>query len=799
MATTTKSASRSSDRGERGHRRLRDQPIAFLGLFLAPIAGLLVSWLIHAYTYGINWSVAGHRWVITGNIAALTVTIALVACGAIGMGFAAWHIAEHRRTPLRVMLTGSSSAIVWLFAISIGVGPHRWWSFAFVVFGWYVAGLWTLTRLNVTRQDPREPGEEKETWLDRLGLKGSHGKVRDQVRDAEGNLVRTVVDVQNAPGETVKPLQDAIPNLESHAKAPAGMSTAIGDPDRADRSTLEILHVDPLKKRLPYGPPSHPGGSIEDPLNIALYNNGHPMWCYLAGGPVAINPTGAIIMGTTRAGKTLAENLLYTEMGSRTDVVICYLNKAKGLQDLRPIAPVVEVAIVSDSDRDYSSAFERFKSLLSYRSRVLGEYGISAWTAGRCFHNPPQRKANGDPVPMEPMPFLEIHIGEADAVLDNYKSDDGAIYLASKGLSLGTATNWSLQRAGHDSMPTGLRENLGARFCFGTMTASATAMALSEPTIDAGAHPENWGARKPGYFYYEGPGVDETLYARFAKTYSLAPGADPRWTIEELSAAMSEEMLRRNRENAPRMAKLDRGSALATGKIGDACWWDVMARRTEEIRVQLGASANPSANQPANMTASDRKPTPQTPEAYPANREDEMSSFAVTATPQDAEDPDDVEIDLEIKAEIRNTDTVEGVELYPADEDGETAEGIDLSAPLETAEGVVGMSWADPRPAAPSRTEAILAVRETLVELLADPAKRDPDDETAALVQVADVTDRLKFKSRPWMSGVLSEMAAGTIDPPGDVTMTLADDQPLGNGRPNLYRLRRSRSVEASA
>jgi hypothetical protein len=795
MATTTRSTSRSGDRDQRGHRRLRDQPLTFLGLFLSPFAGLLTSWLIHVYVMGINLDWGSVHWHVRTSSAAPFVTVVLITLATVGLSVLAWQFAEHRTAALQRTLTGSVASLGLLFAINVGTGPHYWWSGGFIGMGWLVAVTWSMTRLNVTRRDAREPGEEKETWLDRLNLKGSHGKVREQVRDAEGNLVRTVVDVQNAPGETVKPLQDAIPNLESHAKAPAGMSTAIGDPDRADRSTLEILHVDPLKKRLPYGPPSHPGGSIEDPLNIALYNNGHPMWCYLAGGPIAVNPTGAIIMGTTRAGKTLAENLLYTEMGSRTDVVICYLNKAKGLQDLRPIAPVVEVAIVSDSDRDYSSAFERFKGILSYRSRVLGEYGISAWTAGRCFHNPPQRKANGDPVPMEPMPFLEIHIGEADAVLDNYKSDDGAIYLASKGLSLGTATNWSLQRAGHDSMPTGLRENLGARFCFGTMTATATAMALSEPTIDAGAHPENWGARKPGYFYYEGPGVDETLYARFAKTYSLAPGADERWTIEELSAAMSEEMLRRNRENAPRMAKLDRGSALATGKIGDACWWDVMARQTEAIRVQLGASANPTAN----MTAADRKPTPQTPEAYPANREDEMSNFAVTATPQDAEDPDDVEIELEIAAEIRDTDNVAGVDLYPADEDGETAEGVDPSVPLETAEGVAGMSWADPRPAAPSRTEAILAVRETLVELLADPAKRDPDDDTAALVQVADVTDRLKFKSRPWMSGVLSEMAAGTIDPPGDVTMTLADDLPIGNGRPNLYRLRRSRSVEASA
>jgi hypothetical protein len=800
---TTKTA-RSSDRSERGHRSLMQQPIAFLGLFLAPFGGLLTAWAIHLYIVGWDW----RGWVVQGSSTALGVTNTLTGVAAVLLAGAAWHFAEHRKTPMRVALTGSVGSITVLFGVSIYVGPHRWWGLTFILVAWFVAGMWALTRLNVTRSDSRhEPAEEKETWLDKIGLKGTRGKVKEQVHDADGNLVRTTISGQSSDGGTLSDVQGAVPHLESKLATPAGMTTATGNPERADQWELDILHVDPLKNRLPYGPPSHPGGSIEDPLNFAAYNNGHPLWCYLGGGPVAVNPTGLIIMGTTRAGKTLGENLLYTEAGTRTDVVILYMNKAKGLQDWRGIAPVTEVAIISDSEGDYSSAFTRLGKMIKYRSDVLGEYGISAWTANRCYHNPPQRKANGQPVPMAPMPFLMVHVGEADAILENYKSDEGAIFVASKGLSLGIATAVSLQRAGHDSMPTGLRDNLGARICYGTLTATATGMALSEPTMDAGAHPENWGARKPGYFYFEGPGVDETLYPKFAKTYSLAPGMRQDASIEEHNVAMQEEMLRRNLESAPRMARLDRGSAESTGKVGDAIWWDLMAGRTQALRLRVGATATGSqaVSQPtapvagpasANMTATDRVDATATPQPYEppfADDDDEEDGvqFATTDVPEGG-DPDSMDAAAEIRSEVAETDSVEGLELYPDFGDGETWELTDVDTPLEMPAELAGMSWADDRPEPASRGEAIEAVRETLVSLMDDPARRDPEDDAAALIRVQDVTRVCKFRARGWVSGVIADISTGSIDPPIGITMERADDRPAGPGKPNWYRLRRS-------
>lgn len=780
----SKAATTKHDRTERGVRPLWQQPIAFLGLFLSPFAGLFTAWAMHLYIVGFQL----RTWTLTGSPAALGVTNTLIGVAAVVLSYTAWCFAEHRKMPLRIALAASVFTLTALFGVSVGVGPHRWWSFAFICCAWFVAATWSLTRLNVTRADPRTDGQEAEGPEFIKRLKGWAGKAKTVYND-DGTPLRTEVRLQAAPGDTIGTVQEVIPNIESYAGAPGGMTTAIRDPDRADRGVLDVLHVDPLKNRLPYGPPSHPGGSIEDPITFASYNSGHPVWCHLAGGPVAVNPTGGIIMGTSRAGKTLGENLLYTEVGSRTDVVIMYLNKAKGMQDIRPIAPIVEVAVISDSDQDYASALDRLKGVMAYRQRVLGEYGISAWSSKRCFHNPPQRKANGDPVPMEPMPYLMLHVGEADAVLDNYKADDGAVYVASKGLSLGVASFWSLQRAGHEQMPTSLRDNLGARWCFGTLSQAATAMALSDPTMDAGAHPEHWGARKPGYFYFEGPGVEETLYPRFAKTQSLAPGMSQDALIDEHNAAMAAEMLRRNLANAPRMARLDRGSAEATGMVGGVCWWDLMARRTAELRVQLGATA-------------DRKPQTRTadsgPQVVTADRTEETAvpkGFTVTAIPPGG-DPDDMEAESEIRDEIRLTREVDGVELYPEDEDGDTAEDVDPAKRLEVPPDLAGVQWStDPRPEAATRNEAIAAVREALVALLNDPGKRDPDEDGAAIIKVEDVTSLVRVKSRSWFSGILGDIATGAIDPPMDIVMTRADEFPTGAGRPNFYRLRWSRKV----
>lgn len=762
MATRTGKQRRESDREERGTRTaLRRRHLPFAGIALAPLAALPLAWLIHVWAVGVDLHVGSHRWHVTGNQPALVVTCCLISIGAIGLAYQAWHFADHRKTPFRTSLAGSTAAIAFLFAISVGVGPHRWWSGVFVLVGWYVAAMWSLARLDVTRRDPREPAEEKPDGLmDRLGLTKWGFKTRDVVHDRDGNIERVEVDAIHEPGDTIDKLQTAVPAFESVTGAPAGMSRAVAT-DRADRSAMTLILRDPLKGRVPYGPPSHPGGSIADPINFALYDDGRPVFVFLAAGKSMPSSTSYGVMGMTRSGKTVGENEMMTEIESRRDAVVCYFNKAKGLQDVRSIIPGVEVAVIStdgsDGVAEYRDGLGKIERIMTYRQAQLARFGVSSWRPS-CYSNPPsRRRADGTVERMEPMPALIVHVGEADAILE--ASGEQAVYIASKGLSLGIISGWSLQRADYQSMPTNLRFNIGMWMCFGVGDDISATFALTDAVVKAGAHPENWGQRKPGNFYVMGPGIDEANFAKRAKTYSLV-GDDGDLSHEVLDELLQAEMLRRNSENAPMMAKLDRGSARATGAPNEPSnWWDLMAAKTGRIRNDLlGATTN--------MTDSDRN-AGQVADPQPAPQR--RKTFDLDAPVAAGQTPDRMEVADEVR-EVRN---VEGVDLYddPEDQDGPLdAENADDDLPMPPPGGFGDdeVTFEDDRPAPTSRGHAVEALHEVLRQLIDVEALRDPADPSgnSVIIQTNDIVIRYPYRSRPWFAQELAAMAEGKRTPP---------------------------------
>jgi hypothetical protein len=74
----------------------------------------------------------------------------------------------------------------------------------------------------------------------------------------------------------------------------------------------------------------------------------------------------------------------------------------------------------------------------------------------------------------------------------------------------------------------------------------------------------------------------------------LAPGTSPNAPQDEIDSALQEALLARCREFAPQMAKLDRGSVLATGDpSAPQTWWELAAAETDRIRDELiGAPAD---------------------------------------------------------------------------------------------------------------------------------------------------------------------------------------------------------------
>jgi hypothetical protein len=299
---------------------------------------------------------------------------------------------------------------------------------------------------------------------------------------------------------------------------------------------------------------------------------------------------------------------------------------------------------------------------------------------------------------------------------------------------------------------------------FGCGDEYSAGFALTDSVLKAGARPDEWKQRKPGYHYFYGVGIDDVLFPVPARTNSGA-------SREELTDSIRS----RAQEFAPKMAKLDRGSADATKDPGEpASRWDLLAKHTATVRKQLQGET-------ATMTATDRNSGPHV-----------RSGPAATFTADDArpgQDADTLVAGADFDADVRSVTEVEGVNLDPSFPDDPTA-GMDLDAPLAPPDPDDDLTFEESKPAPASRQEAIRALHAALRELMDDPKLRDPADPSGdtAIVQVNDIFSRYQFKSRPWFSGELSRMADGATTPPPTLSLERHPDFPVGDGK---YRLRR--------
>jgi hypothetical protein len=580
MSTKTHAESATRSGGSLTH-----QPRRFAGLFLAPLAGLPIAWLIHVWTSGIDLHAGSINWTVPVGKSAEPIAITLLSWVTMGMCWVAWHFTAHRETPKRAALTVSVGVLGVLFEINVGTGPHYWWSPLFVGAGWAVAVTWSMARLDVARNDQHTETEEKEDGLaKKLGISKLTRFSPKVVRDEKtGEPIRIDIAAHHAPGETVSVMQDGLGSLESVAQGPPGMSTAIGDPDRADRSTTSLLLRNPFRRHIPVGPSTSPGGSIADLSSVADYADNKPAFVTTAAGKHMASSTSYALIGMTRSGKTGTETQLLTEWGTRYDWTCLYLNQAKGLQDIRPLLPIIEAAVIAEDGEaglgEYVVAAEQLKAIMIYRQQQLARFAVSAWSPRCCDPNADRRPTaivGGRRVPMDPMPFLTAHFGEADSILASGRLAGLAGYIASKGLSLGVNTGWSLQRPDWKAMPTDLRANIGLWFVHGMNNTDEEDFVLDQDVRQAGAHPGKWGQRKPGQHIMTGPGIDEARFPIALKTrFLVGEATDERGRpidFDTLNDRYMAEMLRRNLANAPGMAKLDRGSAEATDG-----WWDVQA------------------------------------------------------------------------------------------------------------------------------------------------------------------------------------------------------------------------------
>jgi hypothetical protein len=410
-----------------------------------------------------------------------------------------------------------------------------------------------------------------------------------------------------------------------------------------------------------------------------------------------------------------------------------------------------------------------------YRQQQLARFAVSAWSPRCCDPDPDRRPTaivGGRRVPMEPMPFLTAHFGEADSILASGRLAGLAGHIASKGLSLGINSGWSLQRPDWKAMPTDLRANIGLWFVHGMNSTDEEEFILDTEVRMAGASPGKWGQRKPGQHYMIGPGIDETRFPIALKTRFLV--GDPNDAngrpidFDTLNDRYTTEMLRRNLASAPRMARLDRGSAEATDG-----WWAEQSAKTLDLRTRMLSPQSANESRPAT-----RNPRPQAPQ----NRQP-------VADDEDAIDPEEMEeMMAEFEQDVAETTEVDGIELYGNDDDTEAIKGMDTRVefrPPDMDVDPLADSAEDDKPAAVSAEQARTEGRATLIRMLADPRYADRKVPGTVIVTVAQVFAELGLRSRPWVSNWLT----GVLMDGGSVEDGVIIER-HGDPRKGQYRIR---------
>jgi len=340
---------------------------------------------------------------------------------------------------------------------------------------------------------------------------------------------KVTVALQLAPGEVTT---DDLSNRIKHIAGEIGVSgTAVRiqpDPDRGDRATMIVVPKDMLRNTTVWPGPYAPGASITDAVPIGLYEDGAPAVLYFPASSDR-NATHFLTAGMNGSGKSAGQSVAITEALTRRDVVVWGVDPSKGMQTFAPFLPYLDWC-----EMTLKGGEEMIASLgpvITARANEMGRHGFKNWT-------PEVFEKLG-------MPYMIVWIEEAAKFFREGTELEGLVMEAR---SAGISVIISLQRPSSTSMPTDVREQLGGALVFGVKGSTTADMALPDDVRDAGARPEQWENRRPGYAYLVAPGVDEDRYATPLRTYLIdddgitgALAVAPRPELDPVSAQAAGE------------------------------------------------------------------------------------------------------------------------------------------------------------------------------------------------------------------------------------------------------------------
>jgi hypothetical protein len=467
------------------HHEPRRRRSSFLGPWLLAIVVFFVGTTVHRSGGTTLPGAALLSVLLSGSASALT--------------WMAWRYAA-ARDPFQRWHVAASVAAGGVAVIALTIfGPARGLIWLYGVGAFTLCVSWNIRRSEVVRGDGTD-GRDGGLG-EALGLAGVRAKV------IEATPERRVSKWRTSGGQTGQDVQKQLPAIAAKAGVGRDQVRAVENPRNAAEATVTMMLKDVLAETLPWeGAAREQWGqrSIAELLHAGRYEDGEQtVWSLVGDYEANIPPSHVVVMGITRAGKTVFAILTANQILDCYDAVLWWSDTAKGSQTAAPIRPGIDW--YTDAPNTVKAQLAALKRVAKARADALGVCGYSSWTPA-AYADERLR-----------MPALIYWCEEAGPVLDDNPSI--VVDLGEACLSSGIFLVWSLQRASHDRMPTSLRYNIGTAVCYGTGDDISASFVLSEATLAAGADPFRWKNRKPGRALIENAAVDEERFAVPFKTF----------------------------------------------------------------------------------------------------------------------------------------------------------------------------------------------------------------------------------------------------------------------------------------
>ncbi|MGV0098266.1 plasmid transfer protein TraB [Streptomyces californicus] len=438
---------------------------------------------------------------------------------------ATWWAGEGTRPGRRIHATLSTGLGTSYLVVGTAVGPFDpALASTLVIGGAVAAGSWNIRQALRVNVDTQKEGGNAETGVLVKAIGDAKVALRGKPK-VEPNKV--TVPLQLAAGQVTS---DDLGSRIKHIAGELGVSPTsirvIPDPDDAARATLVVVPKDELKTSTIWPGPSNPGGSITDPIAIGIYEDGEVavLW-FPFDSQSKRNATHFLAAGMNGSAKSTGISVAMAEVLTKPDAIVWAVDPSKGQQTFAPFLPYLDWVEMTEAGGN--EMIDALPQVITARANTLGQHGYKNWT-------PQAHDQLG-------MPYLIVWIEEAAKFFRNGTEMEGLVMEAR---SAGISVIISLQRPSATSMPTDVREQLGGVLCFGVKGSTTADMALPDDVRDAGARPEAWENRKPGYAYLVAPGVDEDRYATPLRTYLIdddqitgALSILPRTPIDPVTAA----------------------------------------------------------------------------------------------------------------------------------------------------------------------------------------------------------------------------------------------------------------------